>query len=351
MSTRLRQRARRSALTLLTGATLAVLVSATSATAAPLDGQSGNRGGTGTTALADVWMKDHADDVGLQPHSIFNFWESPDIKVCPTAVECNESQQPVVNQPAYIFVTLRNPGPYAGPVVEHGRIEVWGSPSASGSAWPGDWTRIGWQSVPSYPGTTKVTILWPKVPGPGGHYCLIARWISPNDPPTFESPDIGVTVRHNNNFAQRNMERVRTIPAGPFVDVPHTFGNALATGTRNSLLFSAAGAPLSTAGGRLVADLGSTVYERWLAGGKVGKGVRDLGRNQIEIVDPGQASLDNIALNPREKLALTLRFSTTTVTKETMTVRLAQIGPNSLGEERAVLGGVSYDVTAGLPSS
>ncbi|WDZ85816.1 hypothetical protein [Micromonospora cathayae] len=344
MSPRLTRRARRSTLALLTGAALATLLSVTSATAAPLAGTT--RGGVGTAAVADVWMKDHPDDVGLQPHSLNPIWESPDIKVCHTAVECAVSQNPIAGVRNYLFIKFRNNGPYAGPVVESGVIEVFRTPSSGGSAWPDDWVQIGWMAVPSYPGVTTVTIPWDDVPGPG-HFCLVARWVSPNDPMTFQSPDIGVTVRNNNNIAWRNVDSVPLVAGGLVQTRPYTIGNALTRATRNSLVFSEVGAPLRTAGGRLVADLGPALYERWLAGGKAGKGIRDVGRNQIEIVDPAQASLDNLTLNPKEKLTLQLNFSATTVTKEPIAVRVTQIGPNSLGQERADLGGVRYDVTVG----
>ncbi|MEV0329159.1 hypothetical protein AB0H63_22335 [Micromonospora echinospora] len=340
MTTRLTPRVRRSVLTLVTGAATALLLSVTSATAAPLD----QPDDSGILAEpVDVYMKDHPSDVGMQPHSFGPLHESPDIKVCPTAEECATSQNPIVGQRNYIFVTLRNPGPYGTGATETGRIEVYRSTPGGSAAWRSDWTQIGWMQVPVYAGSTTVTIPWDNVPGPG-HFCLATRWVSPNDPMTFEAPEISVSALHNNNIAWRNVDSVELVAGGQAQIRPYSIRNALTWANRNSLVFSQVGAPLNTAGGRLVADLGPTLYQRWLQGGKAGKGIRDVGRNQIEIVEPGQASLDNLMLNANEKLALSLSFTATTVTKEPIAVRVTQFGPNSLGAERADLGGVRYDV-------
>jgi hypothetical protein len=334
-------------LTLLTGAATAALLTVTSATAAPLD----RPGDVGTLLAADVFIKDHPSDVGLQPHAYDPLWESPDIKVCHTAAGCSSSQNPIVGQRNYVFVNLNTPGPYGGTDTEEGYLEVWRTVPGGGAIWPGGWTQIGWKAVPvASPGVTTVVIPWDNVPGPG-HYCLVARWVSPNDPMNFEGPDININTRHNNNIAWRNVDTV-LVSAGGLAQVrPFAIGNTTPRVTRNTLAFTEVGAPLRTAGGRLVADLGTTIYQRWVQGGKAGKGIRDLGRNQIEIVEPGQASLDNVILNPHERLTLSLSFTATTVTKEPMAVRVTQFGPDNTGAERADLGGVRYDVTVGQRAS
>ncbi|MCX4391317.1 hypothetical protein OG777_30915 [Micromonospora peucetia] len=345
MSTRLAGRARRSTLALLTGAALATLLSVTAAGAAPLAGPADSRAGGATNAAAvDVYMQDTPTDVGLQPHSLNPLWQSPDIKVCPTAVECPTSQNPIVGQRNYIFVKLRNPGPYGDSVMEEGAIEVYRTTPGGGAAWPGAWTQIGWMAVPVYPGVTSVTIPWDNVPGPG-HFCLLARWVSPNDPMTFEGPDIGVNTRNNNNIAWRNVDSVALVAGGLVQTRPFAIGNTLTRAARSSVVFSQTGAPFQTAGGRLVADLGPNLFERWAKGGKAGKGVREVGRNQVEIVDIGQASLDNLELNPGERIAFSLNFTAAVPTREKIAVNVTQIGPDTTGAARADLGGVRYDIT------
>src|SRR6185503_16219071 len=45
-------------------------------------------------------------------------------------------------------------------------------------------------------------------PGPGGHYCLVARWVSTSDPIASEGPSIFDNVRNSNNLVWRNLEEL-----------------------------------------------------------------------------------------------------------------------------------------------
>ncbi|WBB78760.1 hypothetical protein O7606_21475 [Micromonospora sp. WMMD882] len=348
MSTRLTHRARRSTLALLTGAALATLMSVTAAAAAPLT-SAADTSDVGATVRADVWMKDFDTDTGLEPHGNPTIWMSPDIKVCNTAVECAwPGHSPIVGARNYVFVTLRNPGPYGSNVTETGQIYVYWSNPGAGTAWDSDWNEIGWKTVPVSPGVTKVIIPWDNVPGPG-HFCLLARWVSPNDPFNFEGPETSVNTQYNNNIAWRNVDTVVVEAGGSGRTLPYTIGNPLDRANRNTLVFTEVGTPLRAAGGRLVANLGPALYERWVAGGKVGKSIRDLGRYQIEIVDPATARLDNLTLQPKEKLPFSLTFNATTPIKETIGIRVAQFGPDSTGAQFADRGGVHYNVTVVAP--
>ena len=287
---------RRSALTLLVGATLATILSISTAAAAPLHSADSAGPTAGTTARTDVWMRDTATDVGAQPHGLNPLWASPDIKVCPTAIECPVSQNPIVGMTNYIFVKLRNAGPY-GSGTDNGTLRVYRTTPGGGAAWPADWTPIGGVAATVPAGVTTVTIPWTGVPGPG-HFCLLARWSSASDPMTIEGPDITVNTRYNNNIAWRNVDSVRVTPGGPGSVRPFAIGNPLDRPTRNDILFTPVGAAFQDGGGRVVVDLGPALFERWQAGGKAGTGIRDLGRNQLEIVDPGRASIGNLVLNP-----------------------------------------------------
>lgn len=173
-------------------------------------------GAGGRDGRTDVYIKDVAADVGVEPHLLEPLWISPDIKVCPTAVECATSQNPIVGVTNYVFVKLRNPGPY-GSGVGSGVLRVYRTTPGGGATWPTHWTEIGASSVIAAPGVTTVTIPWTGVPGPG-HFCLIARWISDSDPMTVEGPSIPINASHNNNIAWRNVDSVLLNPgAGPVV--------------------------------------------------------------------------------------------------------------------------------------
>ncbi|MEU3457366.1 hypothetical protein ABZ671_27745 [Micromonospora sp. NPDC006766] len=324
----------------LTGAALAALLTVTSAGAAQPQEK------TAAAARTDVYIRDVAADVGLQPHSYDPLWQSPDIKVCHTAVECAVSQNPIVGVTNYIFVKLRNPGPY-GSGTSTGVLKVYRTTPGGGAVWPTHWTQIGATSVIAPAGTTTVTIPWTGVPGPG-HFCLLARWESPTDPMNFEGPDIGINTRYNNNIAWRNVDSVRFILGGPPIIRPFAIGNSLAVPTKNDLVFTQPKeGGLQSIGGRVVVDLGQTLFERWQAGGKVGTGVREVGKTQLEIVDLSKGSLGNLLLNPGERIEFSLLFSAAAATDREFALDVTQFGPDTSGAQRTDLGGVEYLISAG----
>ncbi|MFI5927803.1 hypothetical protein ACIA3K_17660 [Micromonospora sp. NPDC051543] len=326
---------RRSTLAVLTGAALAALLAVTAATAAPGEAPQGK---AASAARTDVYIKDVAADTGIQPHSYSPLWASPDIKVCPTAVECAVSQNPIVGVTNYLFVKLRNPGPY-GSGIGSGVLRIYRTTPGGGATWPTHWTQIGAASVTVYPGVTTVTIPWTGVPGPG-HFCLLARWVSPTDPMTFEGPSNSVNTLHNNNIAWRNVDSVRLTPGGPRVVRPFAIGNVTTAETRNDLVFTQ---PAEQArGARVVVDLGPTLFERWEATGKVGTGVRQVGKTEVEIVEPAKASINGLVLKPGERLEFSLAFSTDTVLTKETAFNVTQFGPDADGTEGADLGGVQY---------
>jgi hypothetical protein len=190
-------RARRAALTLLAGTALAGLLG-TTATAAPPTAQPHR-----PMSVTDVYIRDVVGDVGLQPHLGTPLWNSPDITVCPTAVECATSQWPVVGMTNYVFVKLRNPGPY-GSGTDTGILRLFRTTPGGGMVWPSDWTPIGAVVVTVPAGVTTVVIPWGGVPGPG-HFSVVARWESPNDPFFFEGPSILTNVQYNNNIAWKDL--------------------------------------------------------------------------------------------------------------------------------------------------
>ncbi|MFG2060853.1 hypothetical protein ACGFIK_05485 [Micromonospora sp. NPDC048871] len=333
------RRVRRAAMVGLTAAALTGLLGA-SAVAAPFEATAP----AALTSTTDVYIKDVTADVGVQPHNLNPLWASPDIKVCPNPTECAVSQNPVVGVTNYIFVKLRNPGPY-GSGVGTGTLQVYRTTPGGGAVWPTHWTQIGAAYVTVNPGVTTVIIPWTGVPGPG-HFCLLARWVSATDPMTIDGPDISLNTRYNNNVAWRNVDSVQlgagqTTPAGR----PFAIGNSLRVPSRNEVVFNAA-EPLQAIGGRVVVDLGPELFERWRAGGAVGNGVRAIGRTQVEIVEPTRASLGNLLLNPGERVQFSLLFSAEVASDREIAFNVTQFGPDTSGAKSTDLGGVQYLISA-----
>ncbi|MEV5823858.1 hypothetical protein ABUL04_20665 [Micromonospora harpali] len=191
-------RARRLALALCAGPVLAGLLATATATApAAAAGPAGKP--ARSTTVTDVWMRDAVDDAGLQPYPGTRVWASPDIKVCPTSVECATSTFPVAGSTSYIFVKLRNPGPY-GSGTDSGILHFYRTNPGGSLSWPLGWMPVALRAVTVPPGVTTVQVAWTAVPGPG-HFSLLAVWESANDPLLLMTADTLTNVRYNNNIA------------------------------------------------------------------------------------------------------------------------------------------------------
>ncbi len=317
---------------------LAPLVSTASSAAAAVPG---------VTADTDVFIRDYVGDAGVEPHGN-SVWTSPDIKVCPTAVECATSQNPEVGSVNYIFVKLNNPGPY-GSGADIGSLDLYRSSPGGGTGWSADWTSIGGVlglSVAAS-GVTTAVIPWPDVPGPG-HFCLLARWESANDPmSSVEGPNTVLNTQRNNNIAWRNVDSVDLFAGKPEVR-PFSIGNPGQAQIATDLAFTDVRNGFLAAGGRLTVDLGPELYGRWREGGGKATGLKQVGAYSFEISDFRQARLYGVLLAPRTRPEFKLQFATgATARKGAHVIRVTQFAPLDTGQSTQVLtdvGGVEYQV-------
>ncbi|MFD9905758.1 hypothetical protein [Streptomyces sp. NPDC059063] len=253
----------------------------------------------------DVYMRDQNSDFGFEPFN-GSVWNSPDIKVCNVANPACVPADPKVGGTSYIVVTLNNPGPGAPAGNVFGNLKLYYTALGGAANWPGDWNdinTIAGLTVP--PGQTTVILPWPNVPGPG-HFCLLARWVSNDDPMTFaEGANTVTNTKNNNNIAWKNLTTVAmdrfTAQTRPFT-VRNPGNETLLT----DLVFAQPDKPFA---GRVIVDLGPTLAARWKQAGSPGVGVRQVGATQVEIVDPGQARIKNLPLTPREKFETRLSFT------------------------------------------
>jgi hypothetical protein len=324
-------------------------VTAVAALVAPLISASASAAESGVFADTDVYIRDYVGDAGVEPHSN-SVWTSPDIKVCPTSTECATSVNPEVGQTNYVFVKLNSPGPY-GSGADTGNLEVFRSTPGGGTGWISDWTSIGAAfGVPvAASGVTTVMIPWNGVPGPG-HFCLLARWESDNDTMSFpEGVDTVLNTQRNNNLAWRNVDSVDLF-AGKSEARPYAIGNPGSVQIATDLAFTDVRNGFIASGGKLVVDLGPTVYGRWREGGSRATGVRQVGTYSFEISDFRQARFYGIRLEPRTRPELKLLFSTTTVPRKgSHVIRVNQFAPLETGQSAPTamtdVGGVEYQVT------
>ncbi|MGC4808303.1 hypothetical protein [Micromonospora sp. DT233] len=333
-----RNRPRPRAARLLLGAALTAVmafsVGGTAASAVEKDG------GIAANARTDAYIRDIATDTGLEPHGAIysSFFNSPDVKICPTAVECATSISPTVGSTVHIFGKLRVPGPY-GSGISAGTLKAYYTTSGGAAVWPTHWTPIGSKPVVAAPGVTTASIEWPVVPTIG-HFCLLLRWESPTDPMLFEGSATSINTQYNNNIAWKN---ANTVPAGPNVGPavrPYALANPLAAPARYDLAFRPLGEPLP--GANIVVDLGPELFERWRAAGGQGEGIRVVGRSAVQIVDPAKAQIKALLINPDERPVLSISFSTSQELQRPYQLQVVQVGPVNDDGRKYDVGGVDY---------
>ncbi|MEV4758433.1 hypothetical protein AB0J86_25475 [Micromonospora sp. NPDC049559] len=321
------------------GAVLVALLTISTA-AAPAGAAAG-----AAAARTDVYIQDIATDTGLEPHGAIytSFFNSPDIKICPSGLPCAASTNPVVGSTSYIFVNLRNPGPY-GSGISSGTLRAYYTTSGGGANWPTHWTPIGAVSLPVAPGVTTTSIAWPNVPSLG-HFCLLVRWESATDPMLFEGTSTSINTQYNNNIAWKNANTVPAASGGGVSVRPYALANALPVPANYDLVFRPLGERAPDL--RLVADLGPVLFERWQRAGQPGEGVRVIGKNQVELVDPYRAQIKDLLINPDERPVVGLNFAVPQTLQKSYGLQVVQIGPAREIGERYEVGGVDYTIAPG----
>ncbi|MFD7656525.1 hypothetical protein ACFV4N_21350 [Actinosynnema sp. NPDC059797] len=281
------------------GALFALIVAALAA--AFLTGPSGARA---VPVTPDVFMRDNLSDSGAEPGS-GDIWSSPDIVVCGTPAKCAADVSITPGQTYYVFVTAYKNGQGDVPGVLH----LYHTRAGGNASWPSGWQEIGWYGTTITAATHTFMFQW-TVPNDWRHYCLLARWESAADPMTFtEGVSTEDNTRRNNNIAWHN---VVTASAVANVDFPVDFmiGNPFPATAQVGLGIAPAGEPF-VGPGRVVVDLGATLFERWRAGGGQAVGVRQVGTTRFQVVDPKLARFTGLQLRGGERLPLQVIFTGT----------------------------------------
>lgn len=288
--------------------------------------------GTANADPATVYMQDNPGDTGSTP-SVGSWWASPDIVVCPTPAPCSPDVPVVPGGTYYLDVTLHNPG---RPV--SGQLSLWVADSAGASTWPGPWANF--ITIPDTlpTGVTTLTgIPWTAPPSVSinGHFCLAAIWTSPNDLVTNYS-NMEFEVRYNRNVVQHNVAMLQLIIGG-HLPVPVNLRDPYPQQDKAGLVFVPAGQAPFIGPGTIVVDLGPELGQRWIAAGAPGTGIQRVGSTQVRIVDPRQASIEGLTLNPGDDFQLSLDFAASSGAGNQYTEELEQT--DAQGD---VDGGVEY---------
>ncbi|MFY2557803.1 hypothetical protein ACN469_09265 [Corallococcus terminator] len=306
-----------------------------------------------TQCRVDVYSKDNTSDFGNSP-TVDPIWVSPDIRVCQNP-GCVGHQNPEFGQPNYVYVTLRNNGPLA-PVGNpaSGTLIVYYTGSGGAAMWPMDWATIGSTAVSIPAGATQEFMVpWTGVPAPG-HYCLLTRWVSAQDPMTLVELNPSNTLnntRWNNNLAWKNVNVVNLTQFAPSSEYDFRLRNLLRDAQGQAALEvripDRTGGPSFLERGQLILTLPQELWARWQ---RQGTGFEVVGERQVRIVNPNGARLEGLMLDPNGAHHVGVRFAiqATTTEQGKFAVDLVQ---HSASEENPTkveeAGGVRFDITVG----
>ncbi len=298
----------------------------------------------------DVWSKDKPWDTGLEPDpatAANNMWESEDIWVCPDANPCTHTD-PEFGQTNYIHVMIRNLSSTL--TAENIPVYVYVANASAGLSWQVDWTLVGTATVASLGPLASTDVSIPWNPAGTGHYCLLSRLVTAQDPMTnAETTDVNYNTRYNNNIVWKNVNvvnlmAIHAIKATMIVRNPDRIARTIKlvfldrddTETRRPFLGR----------GRVEVNLGKELATRWKESGNTGEGIRALDDTRIEITESD--GYIQIKTSAREAFNITLVFEDTAV--DTGNKERAERHRIEVREEDAesgvVIGGVTYEITA-----
>ena len=265
-----------------------------------------------TCTPTDVWVEDTpynysgTPDSGGEPDPAMtgqNMWLSRAIWVR-TGLgsgiygDYRDHQNPEYGQTNYVHVRVRN---RSAVTANNTVVQVYWANGSLALSWPQDWTLAGTSTINTLSGggTQDVTIPWQ--PPAVGHFCLLTRLISAQDPIGVETSNPNPNTRNNNNIAWRNVN---------VVDFQHFV-------MQNVSLFAANTNPAAGSvaiifhdpdgfiqdGGEAVLDL-ADLHSRWVAGGMAGTLVQAVpGTTSVKLLDDG-ATISGLTMNPGERVEI-----------------------------------------------
>jgi hypothetical protein len=299
----------------------------------------------------DVWGKDKPWDTGLEPDGATAgnvMWESEDIWVRNNLTN-GPHQNPEFGQTNYVHVKVRNRSTVEA---SNAVVKLYGTNAATSTSWPTGWIYIGETTLVSLAGLTDTEVVVPWNPPFQGHYCLMARMVTGQDPMTFtELGDPNYNTRYNNNIIWRNTNVVNMVPFG-FVDVHFILRNALKDARLFNVRFREPDEQLKNPflqRGTVLVDLGADLTKLWEQSGGKADGVERVGETQFKVADPTRAFF-GIQLAPQQEFDVKITFQDQKWTKETSDFVEYQFGviqedPQSQDKIPAV-GGVTYYLQA-----
>jgi hypothetical protein len=250
---------------------------------------------------------------------------------------------------------LHNNGPNAVPSHSgSGVVELYYTASGGTARWPDQWTFIG-KAPASLPANSyrEVMIPWTNVPASPVHVCLLARWVSPQDPMTYpETVNTLENTQRNNNLAWRNVN-IMNVPSGKQASSEFRVRNLYPSYTSVWLQLYVPDPKWSFLNyGSILIRLSPALWQGWLqgaaaqAGARGGSGFEVVGEGLLRIINPEGAWLQDIQLAPMADEAATLTFSYAGGKElAPFEVQLIQYERAPQSQEQPVeVGGVGYEI-------
>ncbi|HEX6288860.1 MAG TPA: S8 family peptidase [Herpetosiphonaceae bacterium] len=291
----------------------------------------------------DVWVGDKTADTGREPDpatAAMNMWESPYIWNRLANDNIYGHQNPEFGQTNWMYARLRNRGHITG----SGNLRFYVANASAGLAWPTNWTQIGVVAANVAPGAT-VDVKVPWNPPSTGHYCILVRWESAQEPMTYgETSDVNYNTRYNNNIAWRNMNIVNLKPNW-WQWIDFDFRNIDRELRPQRLVIREPREQLQDPflrHGNVVVDLGPELTRFWLEAGGKGGGFERVGETQFRVIDPMGAWFDGIVTEPDKAYPVKLGFQSDEITtsQRPFMIEAVQYAEGL----REPVGGVSYEV-------
>jgi PKD repeat protein len=155
----------------------------------------------------DIYIKDNVNDDGSVP-SDPPWWTSPDIWVRHADDGDTRHQNPLPGTVNYVYLRVRN---RMAATVHDITVNLYFASPALSLQWPQSWSPIGSVFIPSLaPGAEAVLSVPWSTPDIVGHFCLLARADSPDDPVAIGPDTVAPADRaeHDNNVGLRNVNIV-----------------------------------------------------------------------------------------------------------------------------------------------
>ncbi|MEO6194105.1 MAG: SBBP repeat-containing protein [Thermoanaerobaculia bacterium] len=287
----------------------------------------------------DLYLQDAPNDTGQEPDLVAGsvLWVSPDIWIRNSRAVQTASSPPRYTDehnhenPEYSPIASNTPWIYAmahnrGSAAVSGTLHLYWTNASLGGTWPSGWHELPLSTANTitslHPGDVWVVeSQWTDIPNPGlsigGHFCLLARFVadaSTPDPIVGENVNSSIwfNVQHSNNIAWKNVTIVDLVnkkhgePVGGEVNVGNLQDHPIAIG----LSFSASSGESASnflEFASIEIDLGQSLYQRWVLGGRKGNGVRSVGGTVIALTAL-KASIGNIVLGAAEQQTVRVQF-------------------------------------------